>query len=166
MAANTGRTVGKWIKFQIEDTGATFRDLPVATINGVGFDYDQMELTALQDVMHGFLPGHGTVAIDIAGPFDTTAAQAASGSGVAPALSGSHVVLNDLPNDNTPLGFAVYFGMRQLWETGEPVFGLASSAANGIQVFSYNVLSDGTYTATLGMYPGSAVPTWGTAVIS
>jgi hypothetical protein len=166
MAANTGRTVSKWMKFQIEDSGATLRDLPVWTYNGAGIEYDSVELTALQDAMHGFLPGHGTVAVDITGPFDTTAATSASGTGAAPTPSGSHTILNDLPNDNTPLAFAFYFGMRQYWETGEPVFGLSSTAANGILVASYMVHDDMTYSATLAMYPGSAAPTWGTAAIT
>ena len=167
MAANTGRTVSKYNKFQLEDSAGTLRDLGVSSIGGVGVVYDQVELTALQDVLHGFLIGHGTVALAIGGPFDTTVAQAASGTGVAPALSGSHVVLSAVNGLQVPLGFGIYFGMRQIWETGEPVFGLIGTAANGILVTDYQVQPEaGTYSAVLAMYPGSAIVAWGTAAIT
>lgn len=167
MAVQTGRTVGKWIKFQIDDSGGIMRDILVYTVGGVGISYDQVELTALQDVLGGFLPGHGTVAIPITGPYDTAVAQAASGSGAAPALSGSHTVLEPVNGGNTPLGFGIYIGVRHYWETGEQVFGLTASAANGILVREYQVnLEDMSYSADLQMYPGSAAPAWGTAAIS
>ena len=166
MASQTGRTVGKYIKVQIEDSGGTFRDLPVSSIGGVGLDYDEVDLTALQDAVKGVLPGHGNVGIDISGPFDTTAVQAASGSTAAAALSGSHTVLQPVNGGTTPLGFAVYYGVRHNWETGEPVFGLASSAANGFLVTGYKVNDDGTYSATIKLAAGSATPAWGTAAIS
>jgi hypothetical protein len=167
MAANTGRTVSKWMKFQIDDSAGTMRDIPVWTFNGIGIEYDSVELTALQDAMHGFLPGHGTIAVDITGPFDTTAAVAASGTGAAPTLSGSHVVLSTGARaDGVPRGFGVYFGMRQYWETGEPVFGLTQTGNNGIQVLNYQVHDDLTYSCTLAMYPNSAVGAWGTTAIA
>ena len=167
MAANTGRTVGKWFKFQMEDSAGTLRDIPVTSINGIGIAYDQTDLTALQDALKGFKPGHGTSELNISGPFDNTAAQAASGSGARPALSGSHTVLNGVNGVNTPLAFACYFGIQHDWETGEPVYGLASSAANGVLVTNYTVnAADMTYSATLVMYPGSAAPAWGTAAIA
>lgn len=167
MAVNTGRTVGKYVKFQIEDSGAVFRDIPVTSIGGVGLTYGEVDVTAIQDAVKGFLNGQADYTLEISGPYDTTAAQAASGSGAVAALSGSQAVLYDLPNDLTPLGFAIYIGVRHPWETGEAVFGLASTAANGILVMNYNVDPvASTYTATLRVYPGSAVPAWGTAAIS
>ena len=167
MAAQTGRTQGKYVKFQLEDSGGTFRDLPVNMINGVGLDYPEVDVSAIQDAVKGFLPGQPDASLEISGPFDSAAAQAASGSGSAAALSGSHTVLNDLPGGVTPLGFAVYIGIRHDWETGEPVWGLASSAANGILCINFKVNPiDGTYTASFRFFPGSAAPAWGTAAIS
>ena len=166
MAANTGRTVGKWIKFQIDDSAGTMRDIPVSSIGGVGLDYDEVDLTALQEAVKGVLPGHGNFGIEISGPFDTTAAQAASGTGAAAALSGSHTVLSVVNGGVTPLGFGVYYGVRHLWETGEPVFGLTATAANGVLVTNYKVNDDGTYTATIKLAAGSATPAWGTSAIS
>ncbi len=167
MAAKVGRTVGKWFKFQIEDSAGTLRDVGVTTVGGVGVAYDQVELTNLQDVAHGFLPGHGTIAVPITGVYDTGVAQAASGTGARPALSGSHTVLEPLNGLTVPLGVGFYFGVRQDWETGEQVFGLSSTAANGVLIFDYVANPDnGTYSATIGMYPGSALLAWGTAAIT
>lgn len=166
MAAQTGRTVGKYIKVQIDDSAGTVRDIPVSTIGGVGLDYDEVDLTALQDAVKGVLMGHGNVGITITGPFDTTAAQAASGSGAAAALSGSHTVLNGVNGGQTPLTFGVYYGIRHVWETGEPCFGITSSSVNGFLVSGYKVNDDGTYSATIKLAAGSAAPAWGTAAFT
>lgn len=162
MASQTGRTVGKYIKVQISDSGDTLRDIPVSTIGGVGIEYDEVELAALQDAVKGVLPGQGNVGIPITGPFDTTAAQAASSSAGAPALSGSHTVLEPLNGGTTPLSFAVYFGVRHDWETGEPVFG----GENLFLVTNYIVNDDGTYSANIKLSAGASAPTWGTSAIS
>ena len=170
MAVQTGRTVGKFCKFQIADSGATIRDIPVTSINGVGLQYDETDVSAIQDTVRGYLNGQADFSLEISGPFDTSAAQAASGSGASAAtsLSGSHTVLNDLPNDLTPLAFGIYFGVRHDWETGEPVFGVSDdTSGNGILCMSYNVNpADMTYTATFRLYPGSTAPSWGTAAIT
>lgn len=167
MAANTGRTAGKWTKVQVEDSGGVLRDIPVTSINGIGLDLPEVDVSAIQDAVKGFLTGQPDYTLDLSGPFDTAAAQAASGSGAASALSGSHTVLYDLPGGVTPLGFGLYIGIRHEWETGEPVWGLSSSAANGILCLDFKVdYIAGTYTAKFKMYPGSAVPAWGTAAIT
>jgi len=167
MTANTGRTSGKWIKWQLEDSAGTLRDLPISSINGLGLNYPEVDVSAIQDAVKGFLTGQPDYSLEVGGPFDTAAAQAASGSGAVAALSGSHTVLYPLNGVLTPLGFAIYLGIRHAWETGEPVFGLASSAANGLIEVNYNPdFINGTYMATFRLYPGSAVPAWGTAAIS
>jgi hypothetical protein len=167
MASNTGRTVAKYFKFQMEDSGGTFRDIPVTSVNGVGLEYEEIDLTAIQDAVKGALAGQPDWTLEISGPFDTTAVTSASGDGAAADLSGSHTVLNDLPGGTTPLGFAMYFGIQQNWTDGEPVFGLASTSDNGMLCMSYTVDPTGpTYTATFRMNPGSAVPAWGTSIIS
>lgn len=166
MAAQTGRTVAKWCKFRVDDSAGTIRDIPINSINGVGLTYDEVDLTAFQDAIKGVLVGHPDLTLTITGPFDTSAAQAPSTSGQAAALSGSHTVLSGIVGGNTPLGFAFYTGIRHNWETGEPVFGLAASSANGLICTEYMVNPDGTYSAKFRMAAGSAVPTWGTADIT
>lgn len=167
MASQTGRTLDKYIKFQLEDSGGTFRDIPITQIGDVGLDYPDVDLSAIQDAVKGFKSGQPDFTLTIQGPFDNTVVQAASGSASPAALSGSHTVLKDLYGELTPLGFAVYIGIQQDWETGEPVFGLASTAANGVLCVGYKVQpADASYSASFKLYPGSAPPTWGTAVIS
>ena len=163
----TGRTVARWFKFQIKDSGGVLRDIPVNSINGVGLAYEEIDVTAFQDAVKGFLPGQPDFTLTIGGPFDNTAATAASGTGAAPTLSGSHTVLSAVNGLATPLSFACYFGIRNYWATGDPVFGLTSSATNGALVFEYSVDPSGvSYSAKLRMSPGSAVPAWGTAAIT
>lgn len=170
MATQTGRTVGKYAKVMIHDSSAVYREIPVTSINGVGLNYPEVDVSAIQDAVKGFLNGQPDYTLELSGPWDTKAAVAASGSGAAPALSGSHTVLNDLPNDLTPLGFAIYLGIRHHWTTGEPVFGIAATtgvAGNGILCMNFNVDPvASTYTSTFKMSPGSAVPAWGTAVLT
>lgn len=167
MAANTsGRTVGKYFKFQIDNLTGSTCDIPVNTINGVGLSYPQTDVSALQDALKGFLPGQPDATLTIGGPFDTSAYQAASVTTEAPKLSGSHTILSPLLGGVTPLGFGIYAGMRQNWTAGEPAFGISGTASNGILLFDYTVdFAASTYSATFKFYPGSAAPAWGTAQI-
>ncbi len=168
MAVQTGRTQGKYIKVQIGDVGDVIRDIPVATISGVGITADTVDLTALQDALEGALPGQGKVEIPITGPYDTANAQAASTTTQAPALSGSHTILSvaGMNNGSVPRSFGVYIGIRHNWEAGEPVFGITKSAANGCLVRDYTFSDDGIYSATIYVYAGSAIWAWGTAQLS
>lgn len=168
MAASVGRTVGKYVKFQIHDTGATFRDIPVTSINGVGLNYPEVDVTAIQDAVKGFLNGQPDYTLSISGPFDTTAAVARSTGGSVAALSGSHTVLKNLPNDLDPLSFAIYVGIRHTWTSGEPSFGISTTSSgtggiSGLLCMNYNVDPiSATYDATFKLAPGSAAPYWHT----
>jgi hypothetical protein len=113
----------------------------------------------------GGLPGIAVVKISITAVFDTLAAQAASASGAAPAFSGTHTVLKDINGGNTPLSLGFYRGIRHYWETGEPVFGLTSSATSGFLCRNYQVNGEDV-SADFIVYPGSALPAWGTAAIT
>lgn len=167
MAAQTGRTVTKWIRFCLDDSGGTPREIPIDSLSPVGFAYDENELTAWQDAVKGYLSGHPDAPIDITGPFDSTAAVALAASAAAPALSGSHTVLAPItaPTFQTPLGLAVLFGVRHYWETGEPAFGVvAPSATSGYICTKYTVEGE-KYSARFVPYPGTT-PAWGTAILT
>jgi hypothetical protein len=158
MAAQTGRTVSRFVSFNVDDSGGTLRTIPINSINGVGLDYPEKDLTAFQDAVKGALPETPECAIEIEGPFDTAAAA------VAGTLSGSHTVLSAIVGLSTPLTLDVQIGIRHAWESGEPQFGLTSTSANGFLCTSYKVNpNDGTYSAKFVVYPGSAIPAWGTA---
>jgi len=163
----TGRTEAKWIRFLLDDSAGTPREIPVDSVSPVGFVYDETELTAWQDAVKGYLSGHPDAPIDITGPFDNSAAVAASASGVAPALSGSHTVLNPISATTftTPLGLAVMFGIRGYWATGDPVWGVvAPSATSGYVCTKYQV-EGSKYSARFVPYPGTT-PAWGTAILT
>ncbi len=163
MAAQTGRTAGRYIRFLVDDSGGTLREVPIDSINGVGLESTELDVTALQDAVRNSLNDTPDCTIEITGPFDNAAAQAAGGSGVAPALSGSHTVLAPINGLNTPLSLDIRFGIRQNWETGEPQFGLTSSASSGFLCTKYVV--DGQnmkYSASFKVF-GTTAPAWGTA---
>jgi len=168
MAIKTGRTVGKYARIMVHDSSAAFREIPVTAINGVGLTYPEIDVSAIQDAVKGMLNGQPDYTLELSGPWDTSTATTATVTSLtAASLSGSHTVLNDLPNHLTPLGFAIYLGIRQHWSTGEPVFGISATSANGILCMNYNVDPvASTYTATFRMYPGSAAPAWGVAVLT
>ena len=169
MAVQTGRTVDKWTRVLIDDSAGTPRDVEVNTMSPVGFVYDEEQsgVTAWQDQVKGYLAAHPDCAIDFGGPWSTTAAQAAAGSGAQAALSGSRTVLNPLaaPTFTTPLGFAILFGVRHYWETGEPVFGVVAPSATSGYVLTKYQKEGSTYSARVVPFPGT-VPAWGTAILT
>jgi hypothetical protein len=165
MPIQLGRTVSKFVKFYMSDSAGTIREIPVDSIGPVGLSYGEVDLSAFQDAVKGFLPDQPDFSLEISGPFDTAAAVAASGSASAPSLSGSHTILAPLPGLMTPLSWAVCFGMRQYYFTGEPAFGQTKTAASGVLVFEYMPDPNaGKYSAKLRLFPGSVAPTWTNAI--
>ena len=139
----------------------------MSSINGVGLDFPEVDISAWQDAIRSFLFDRAECAISISGPFDCHQLEVASGSAAAPSLSGSHTVLAPIAGLSTPLAFGVCFGIRQYYVTGEPAFGLNFGAAtSGFLVKSYIVNpDDGTYTAELRVF-GQTAPSWLNAIPS
>lgn len=158
MAAQTGRTVKRWTDFRVDDSAGTLRSIPVDSINGVGLNYPEKDLTAFQDALKGALPDTPECVITISGQFDNSAAAAAG------TLSGSHTILSAINGGTTPLTLDVQVGIRHAWESGEPQFGITSSATVGFLCRNYIVdPGNASYSAEFYMYPGSTAPAWGTA---
>ena len=163
----TGRTKTKWIRFGVDDSAGTPREIPIDSLSPVGFVYEENNMTAWQDAVIGYLAGHPDAPIDITGPFDNSVAAAFAGSGAAPTLSGSHTVLTPIsaPTFTTPLGMAVMFGIRGYWTTGDPVFGVVTpSATSGYNCTKYQVEGE-KYSARFVPYPGT-IPAFGTAILT
>lgn len=161
----TGRTTPRFTKFQIEDSGGTLRDIPVTTIGAVGLTYEEIDLTAMQELVKNFLSGQATFSLTLTGPFDNSAAVTASASGESAAakLSGSHTVLEPLNGGLTPRAFGVYFGIRADWATGDPVFG----ADNSVIVTDYTVTPEtGMYSCKIAHVSNGTAPDWGTSAIT
>ena len=164
MAANTGRTVSRFINFSVEDDTDTMREIPVSDISVVGVVYEEQDMTAFQDAVKGALAGMPDAPIEISGPFDTTAVATASASGAVPALSGSHTVLSAINGRLHPLSLDVQFGIRQTYTTNEPQFGITATSTSGYICTSYTVGSDLMYSAKFVLFPGSSLPAWGTGL--
>lgn len=154
MTAQTGRTVSKFTKVYIDDSGGTLREIAVNSIGDIGLEYEEKDLTAWMDGIKGVLQDMPTFETTISGPLVTGA-------------NLTHATLSGVAGGNTPLAFDVRLGMRQAWEAGEPQFGVTASASDGVLVTSYKVNPESmTYTATIKMAAGSAAPAWGTAAES
>ena len=165
MAANTGRTVTKFIRFGVDDSVGTAREIPINSLSPVGFQWEETDVTAWQDAVKGYLTNHPDCPIDITGPFDNSGSVGFAASAATPTLSGSHTVLAGIVGGVTPLALAVHFGIRHYWETGEPVFGIiAAGAGTGYLCTKYSIEGE-SYSARFVPYPGS-VPAWGTAIIT
>ena len=162
----TGRTSPVFSKFQIEDSGGAMRDIPVKTFGAVGITYDELDVSALQELIKGFVSGQGNFSLTITGPFDNTAAATASASGEAAEdhLSGSHTVLEPLNGGLTARSMGIYFGVQADWSTGDPVFG----AVDCINVTAYTVdPATGMYSCKIVKAATAANnPDWGTAAIA
>jgi hypothetical protein len=149
MTANTGRTLSRNTNFLFSD--GAMRSLPVDTINGVGLQYEEVELTAFLDTIKGVLLNTPDCQIDISGPFDTAA-------------NSAHAVLSAANGVMTPRSLDVQVGIRHAWETGEPQFGITATATSGFICTSYLFdPSSGKYTARFRLMSGSSAPAWGTA---
>ena len=149
MTVNTGRTVARFTEFWFSD--GTMRELPVDSINGVGLNYEEVELTAFMDAIKGALPNTPDCAIDITGPFDTTA-------------NSAHAVLSAANGAMTPRSLDVKVGIRQSYVEGEPQFGITATATSGFICTSYIVdVNAGKYSAKFRLFPGSSAPAWGIA---
>jgi len=163
----TGRTASKWTRFLMDDSAGTPREIGIDSVSGVGFTFDPVDLTVYQDAVKGYLTEHPDSAIQITGAFSNLAAASAAASAAAPVLSGSHTVLSAVttPTFVTPLGFAVMYGIRGYWTTGDPVFGVvAPSATEGYLCYGYTV--DGIkFSATFKPIPG-CTPAWGSAILT
>lgn len=158
MTAQTGRTVKRYTNFYVDDSAGTLRLIPVDSVNGVGLDYEEVDLTAWLDQVKGVLLDTPDCTITISGPFDNSAAD------TPPTASGSHTVLSGIDGKNVPLTLDIQIGIRHAWEAGEPQFGITSSATNGFLCKSYSVdPSTGKYSATFRCAAGSIAPAWGTA---
>jgi hypothetical protein len=159
----TGRTVPRFLKFQIEDGTGAMRDLAINGWGEIGLTYEEMDLSAWQDAIKAYFLNQASMdGITITGPMDNSAAVAASGTGVAPAISGSHGVLSVLNGASVPRSFGAYFGIQAYWSTGDPVFG----GIDCVLVSSYTV-SDGKFSAKICLAATRTNdPAWGTAAIA
>lgn len=136
------------------------------SINGVGLNFDEADVTAFQDAVKNALPDTPECVIEIEGPFDTSAAASRAASGSAPVLSGSHTVLKDIAGVGTPLSMDIHFGIRHAWETGEPTFGITSSPTVGFLCTQYTVDAENMKYKAKFVVMGTTAPSWSTSAFT
>lgn len=150
MTANTGRTIESvYTQFWLDNSSGTLTNLS-AYCNGVGavgLDNKAVDVTAYSDGVYNFLADKPTAPLTISFLLDTVVT--------------THLAALD---KNTPLSLGVYYGIRHAWESGEPTFGLSSSATSGYITLGFKV-SGGIVTANFEVY-GPTAPAWGTAAIT
>ena len=155
MANQTGRTVSKWVNFQIDDSGGTLRTVVgIKSINGVGLDYDASDVTALTEAIKNVLPGQADLQITIVGHIDNTAS------------TGFHTVFSGINGVNTPLSMDIQVGIRHAWEAGEPQFGIDATATAGMICTSYVANIDSMEATAILKVMGGTAPAWGTTAES
>jgi len=163
----TGRTVSRWLRFGVGDSINTPCEIPVTGLSPVGLVYGEQDVSAWQDAVMGFLAQQPTSAIEITGPFSTTAKVAFAATGVKPAMTGSHVVLSVIAATTftDPIGLAIHFGIRGYWATNDPVFGIVAPSTTSGYVCSHYRTDGMTYTAKFQPRPGTT-PAWGTSILT
>lgn len=142
-----GRTIERYIGFYISD-GTAMRQIKINSMGALGLTWPEVEIKAWLDSVAGILMDIPTCAIDISGPFDTTA-------------NGSHATLSALAGVQTPRSLDVQLGMLRPWEAGDPQFGITATATSGFLVSSYTYQNN-LFSAKLNLFSGSSLPAWGT----
>lgn len=142
----TGKTNARWVRFLIDDSGATARDVSasVTNISGVGLSYGETDVTAYSDGVRNFTLGHAESQLDVTGTFNNTA------------TTGAHTVFKDIAGQQSAtVTVTVQIGIRAAPTTGDPEF------EGEYYCSSYLVNGDGTWTARV--VPGSGTaPAWTT----
>lgn len=161
----TGRTLTRFEKFQCDDSGGTVRDINVKSMTPIGLDYPEVDMSARNDPAAGALLGQPIMKFSITCVFDTLVVQAASGTGAAPAFSGSHTVLSAINGLLVPLTVGYYRGIRAVWATNDPCIGLTSTSTVGYLFRNYWVNGD-ECGGDFVLYPGSTLPAWGSAAFT
>lgn len=147
--ASTGRTHAKHIKFLLDDSGGTLTDLTayVNNVGSIGLTYETQDVTAFSDGAKNIVIGQPSAPLTIGGPFDTTI----------------HTHMTGINGVGTPLSLDIRIGIQSAWDSGEPQFGITSSATVGYVCHSYMVdPQSNTWTAQLDVF-GATAPAWGTS---
>ncbi|MFH0938243.1 MAG: hypothetical protein V1899_03045 [Planctomycetota bacterium] len=166
MAAQTGRSIEKWVYVIVGDSANALREINVTSIGDVGLAFEAKDVTVWQDAVKNALTGQPSAPIKIAGRFDNSAAVTAPATTEAHALSGAHGVLSAICGDGLPHTLDIRFGVRHAWTTNEPQFGLARVSANGVGYACTKYTVNGTdYSAEFEVM-GGTVPAWGTAALT
>lgn len=145
MAAQTGRTNAKFIGVHIDNAAGTLTDLSAycKSIGTVGLRYDEQDVTAYSDGVKNVTIGKPTADLQFVFQNDTVP--------FAQFIALSRV---------TPLTIDIRFGIRQTYTSGEPCFGITSSATSGY-LLKDMTMTDTELTVTFSVF-GPTAPDFAT----
>jgi hypothetical protein len=145
MTAQTGRTNAKYISFYLDNSSGTLTDLTAYTksIGTVGLTFEEQDVTAYSDGVRNVTIGRADAPLSITFQMDTVVY--------------AHLIAL---NRNTPLSLDIRIGIRHAWESGEPVFGISSSATSGYLLKDLT-MNDTDIMASFVVF-GSTAPDWAT----
>ena len=152
MTANTGRTHSKWLTVKVDNAAGTLTDISSYTnsVGQFGLTYDTQDVTAFADAVKNIVLGLPGAPLTFGGPIDTV---------IITHLSG-------IVGGSTPLSLDIQMGIRHAWESGEPQFGISSSATSGYLCTSFTIdPGANTWSATFDVFGGTA-PAFGTSAES
>lgn len=142
----TGKTHARFVRVKVDDSGGTPQTIGVGSIDTIGEQYDEQDVTAFSDGVHNFVLGHPEAPLEITGPFDNTA------------TSGAHTVLSGIVGDvSTTYTVTVEIGIRAAPTVGDPKW------EGEYYCSQYNVnVNDASYTARfVPASEATSAPAWG-----
>lgn len=149
----TGKTVGRHIRVKFDSTDGTVRNITcsIKTINGIGLNYEQVDITALCDSVMKSLTGQADSEVSMTGEFDNTPVAA------DPSDSGAHAVLAPYSASPQTAGtLTIEFGIRTDPTTGDPIW----TGEYRVTEYLVNVQNNVGWSAKFK--PASGTPAWGT----
>lgn len=146
--ANVGRTNEKFTKILIYNAAASLIDLSsyCKSINGYGLKFNEQDVTGLSDAIKNITIGRPEAPITIVWQFDTVI----------------FTQLIALLNRMTPLSLDIRIGIGHAWVTGEPVFGITSSATSGYVLRDMLCGNNSVDITTVWNVVGGIAPAFGT----
>jgi hypothetical protein len=146
MAAQTGRTNKKYMEFWLDNSSGTLTNLSAycKSVGVYGLKFPTQNVTAFSDLIENVTNGRPSAPLTITFVKDTTVF--------------AHLVAL---NRNTPLSLDIREGIRQSPQiTGEPCFGISSSATSGYVLGSMTA-DDESYICEFDVY-GPTAPDFAT----
>lgn len=146
MAAQTGRTNAKFISFYLDNSSGTLTDLTAYTksVGTFGLTHEEQDLTAYNDGIRNVTIGRADAPLQIVFQNDTVVF--------------AHLIALVR---TTPLSLDIRVGIRQVYTSGEPCFGITSSATSGY-LFKDMTMTDTEITATFAVF-GPTAPDFATS---
>lgn len=147
MAAQTGRTNEQYQSFLLDNSSGTLTDLSayVKSIGSYGLKFAWQDVTGWSDAIKNGTIGRPEAPLQVVFQTDTVVY--------------AHLIAL---NRNTPLSLDIRVGIRHAWQSGEPTFGISSSATSGYILKDMEFTGGGTeITITLDVF-GPTAPDFAT----